>query len=42
MTEITAYQVDAFTSNPFGGNPAVVVGEADDLTDGIMQKIASG
>ncbi len=38
---ITAYQVDAFAKEPFGGNPAMVVTEADELSDDIMQLIAS-
>ncbi|MCK4539404.1 MAG: PhzF family phenazine biosynthesis protein [Candidatus Krumholzibacteria bacterium] len=38
---ITAYQIDAFTEEPFGGNPAMVVIEADELSDDIMQLIAS-
>lgn len=33
-------QVDAFTSVPFGGNPAGVVPRADALTDDLMQRIA--
>ena len=38
---ITTYQVDAFTKEPFSGNPAMVVTEADDLSDDIMQLVAS-
>ena len=38
---ITAYQVDAFTKEPFNGNPAMVVTEADELSDDIMQLVAS-
>lgn len=34
------YQVDAFTSRPFGGNPAGVLPEAEGLDEAIMQKIA--
>ena len=32
--------IDAFTSQPFSGNPCAVLPEADGLTDGQMQKIA--
>lgn len=39
--QIPIFQVDAFTDTPFGGNPAGVVPEADDLTDEEMQKIAA-
>ncbi len=38
---ITAYQVDAFTNKPFSGNPAMVVTEADELSDDIMQMVAN-
>ncbi len=38
---ITAYQVDAFTKEPFSGNPAMVVTEADELSDDIMQMVAN-
>ncbi len=38
---IAAYQVDAFTKEPFSGNPAMVVTEADELSDDIMQLVAS-
>lgn len=34
------YQLDAFTDEPFGGNPAAVVLNAEDLDKGQMQKIA--
>ena len=33
------YQIDAFTTEPFNGNPAAVV-ISDDLTDEDMQQIA--
>lgn len=38
--EIKIKQIDAFASNPFGGNPAGVVTAADGLSDEIKQKIA--
>ncbi len=38
---IIAYQVDAFTQEPFSGNPAMVVTEADELSDDIMQLVAN-
>lgn len=38
---IPILQVDAFTERPFGGNPAAVVLDAQDLTDLQMQAIAS-
>ncbi len=38
---ITTYQVDAFTKEPFSGNPAMVVTEADELSDDIMQMVAN-
>ncbi|MGE5653287.1 MAG: PhzF family phenazine biosynthesis protein [Bacillota bacterium] len=34
-------QVDAFTGIPFGGNPAGVVTDARDLTEGQMQRVAA-
>lgn len=37
----TLYQVDVFTREPFAGNPAGVVLDAEGLTDTQMQKIAS-
>jgi trans-2,3-dihydro-3-hydroxyanthranilate isomerase len=40
MKKISIYQIDAFTQNPFGGNPAAVT-KCDDLTDEEMQLIAS-
>lgn len=41
MTTYSIYQVDAFTTTPFQGNPAGVVLAADGLTTGQMQQIAS-
>lgn len=38
--EIRIKQIDAFTSMPFGGNPAGVVTNAEDLSDELKQKIA--
>jgi PhzF family phenazine biosynthesis protein len=38
--EIKIKQVDAFTTIPFGGNPAGVVTNANDLSDELKQKIA--
>jgi PhzF family phenazine biosynthesis protein len=35
------YQVDAFTSNSFGGNPAAVVPLTEWLPDELMLKIAA-
>ena len=35
-----AYWVDAFTDIPFGGNPAVVIPQAEGLSDRQMQQIA--
>ena len=35
------FQVDAFTSKPFGGNPAAVIPLSDWLPDETMQKIAA-
>jgi len=40
MNKIKIKQVDAFTSIPFGGNPAGVVTDANNLDDSIKQKIA--
>jgi trans-2,3-dihydro-3-hydroxyanthranilate isomerase len=37
---ITVYWVDAFCDRPFCGNPAVVVPQADGLSDAQMQQIA--
>lgn len=38
--EVKIYQVDAFTSIPFGGNPAGVVLDAEGIPQEYMQKIA--
>lgn len=40
MQKLTMKQVDAFTTKPFGGNPAGVITEADGITLETMQKIA--
>lgn len=40
MKTIDLHQVDAFTRELFGGNPAAVVTNADELTDAEMKKIA--
>lgn len=40
MNKIKIKQVDAFTSIPFGGNPAGVVTDANNIDDFIKQKIA--
>ena len=40
MNRIKIKQVDAFTSLPFGGNPAGVVTDANNISDDIKQKIA--
>ncbi|MGD2034381.1 MAG: PhzF family isomerase [Bacteroidales bacterium] len=40
MKKLTIYQIDAFTSEKFRGNPAGVVVNADGLTDRQMQQIA--
>lgn len=40
MRTIDIHQVDAFTDQLFGGNPAGVVTNADDLTETEMKKIA--
>lgn len=37
---LTVYWVDAFCDRPFSGNPAVVVPQADGLSDAQMQQIA--
>lgn len=39
--KIKIYQVDAFTNKAFGGNPAGVVFDAEELSDEQMQKIAN-
>lgn len=36
-----AYTLNAFAANKYGGNPAGVVLNADDLSDSQMKKIAS-
>ena len=41
MDTIRILQVDAFTDEPLGGNPAGVVPEADGLSDDQMQSIAA-
>ena len=41
MTEIPIYQVDAFASQQFRGNPAAVCPLAEWLPDGLMQSIAA-
>jgi phenazine biosynthesis protein PhzF family len=38
--KIKIYQADAFTTEPFGGNPAGVVPDATGITEEYMQKIA--
>lgn len=40
MKKIAVHHVDAFTNQMFGGNPAAVVIDAQDLTDTDMQNIA--
>ncbi len=40
MRDLPVYHVDAFTTQPFGGNPAGVVLEADGLDERDMQLIA--
>ncbi len=39
--ELTLYQVDAFTSEPFAGNPAAVCVVEEPLPDSLMQSIAN-
>lgn len=41
MTEVTLYQVDAFTDRPFGGNPAAVCPLEAWLPDATLQAIAA-
>ncbi|MCA1031483.1 PhzF family phenazine biosynthesis protein [Bacillus timonensis] len=41
MRQIKVFHVDAFTSEPFGGNPAGVVLDGDKLSVAEMQKVAS-
>ena len=38
--KLTIYQVDAFTSKVFGGNPAAVIPLQSWLDENLMQKIA--
>lgn len=38
--DLTVYQVDSFTTEPFGGNPAGVVPRADGLDERTMRRIA--
>lgn len=40
MTRIPIVHIDAFTSQPFGGNPAAVVLDASGISDAQMQSIA--
>ena len=40
MKKVKIYQVDAFTTQSFGGNPAGVIIDATELTESEMQKIA--
>ena len=40
MTEYKFWQVDAFSRQPYLGNPAAMVFEADDIADEDMQTIA--
>jgi hypothetical protein len=40
MQKLTLYQVDAFTSRLFGGNPAAVIPLENWLDDRLMQLIA--
>lgn len=40
LKALEVHQVDAFTDEPFSGNPAGVVLEADHLNDSMMKKIA--
>lgn len=39
--EVNIFQVDAFSSSPFGGNPAVVVPDAKWISDADKQRIAN-
>lgn len=41
MRRVKFKHVDAFTSQPFSGNPAGVITEAEGLTDEVMQQIAA-
>ena len=40
MTRLPVLQIDAFTAEPYGGNPCAVVLEADGLSQSAMQSIA--
>lgn len=40
-TFVPFYQIDAFTSQPFGGNPAGVCPLTEWLSDEVMQAIAT-
>jgi trans-2,3-dihydro-3-hydroxyanthranilate isomerase len=40
MNQVKVYQIDSFTNDAFGGNPAGVVTDADNLSETEMQKIA--
>ena len=40
MSQYRIIYLDAFTTEPFSGNPCAVLPEADGLTDDQMQKIA--
>jgi trans-2,3-dihydro-3-hydroxyanthranilate isomerase len=40
VKQVRVYHVDAFTDQPFGGNPAGVVPDADGLDETTMQRIA--
>lgn len=42
MRRVNFVQADVFSASPFGGNPVVVVLDADSLTDDEMQAIAAG
>lgn len=41
MQQLMIKHVDAFTTEPFGGNPAGVITDASSLTSELMQRIAS-
>jgi trans-2,3-dihydro-3-hydroxyanthranilate isomerase len=41
VKQIRVYHIDAFSKNPFAGNPAGVVPDASDLTVNQMQRIAN-
>ncbi len=40
MKSYKFFQVDVFTETPFAGNPLAVIPEPEDLSEGLMQKIA--